>query len=134
MDPVGDISTFKRYFYCILHAECYAREFHCRNKPYCAKYETIYTTLNKTERYFAPVENISTIKRYFHCILNAECSAALLCFRNKPNFAKNVTFYTILTKTDCYFAPVGDICTLKRYFHRILLSECYVCQLHRRMK
>ena len=25
--PAGDISTYKRYFYCILHAECYPRRF-----------------------------------------------------------------------------------------------------------
>ena len=33
-----------------------------------------------------------------------------------------------------YFTPVGDISTFTRYFHNILLSESYVCQLHRRMQ
>ena len=37
IDPVGDISTFKRYFHRILHAECFARQFHCRNNQICEK-------------------------------------------------------------------------------------------------
>ena len=43
----GDISPFKRYFHCILHAECYTRQFHRRNKPDCSQYATMYSILTK---------------------------------------------------------------------------------------
>ena len=69
--PAGDISTLKRYFHCILHAECYARSFQRRDKPNCAKNATIYSILTKTVRYIRPVGDISTFKRYFHRILHA---------------------------------------------------------------
>ena len=70
--PGGDISTFKRYLYCILRAECYTRRFQRRDKPNCAQNATIYTILKKTKRYFAFVADISTFKCYFYCILRAE--------------------------------------------------------------
>ena len=75
IDPVGDISTFKRYFHRILHAEYYAQQFHRRMKQTCAKNATIYSILKKAERYFAIVGNISTFERHFHRILHAECYA-----------------------------------------------------------
>ena len=65
--PVGDISTFKRYFYFILHAECYTRRFQRRDKPNCAQNATIYSILTKTVRCIRPVVDISTVKRCFHC-------------------------------------------------------------------
>ena len=58
--PVGDISTFKRYFYCFLHAECYARQFHRRNIKICAKNATIYSILAKTVGDIDSVGYIST--------------------------------------------------------------------------
>ena len=70
--PVGDISTFKRYFYCILRAECYTRRFQRRDKPNCAKNATIHSTMAKTVRYIRPVGDISTFKHYFHRILHAQ--------------------------------------------------------------
>ena len=72
---VGDISTFKGYFYCILRAECYTRRFQRRDKPNCAKNATIYSILKKTVRYMRPVGDISISKRCFHRILHAECYA-----------------------------------------------------------
>ena len=71
-DIVEDISTFKRYIHCILHAECYARQFRRRKEQTCARYATISAILKKTVRYFAIGGDISTFKRNFHCILNAE--------------------------------------------------------------
>ena len=43
--PAGDISTFKRSFHRILHAECYARQFQRRNMKICAKNATTYSIL-----------------------------------------------------------------------------------------
>ena len=65
--PVGDISTFKRYFHCILHAEWYTRRFQRRDKPNCAQNATMYSILTKTVRCIRPVVDISTVKRCFHC-------------------------------------------------------------------
>ena len=79
----------------------------------------------QTERYFAIVGDISTIKRYFHCISHAECYACRFYRRIKPNCAQNATIYTILKKTVRYIGPAGDISPFNRYFHRILHAECY---------
>ena len=69
IDPAGYISTFKHYFHCISHAECYARQFHRRKEQMCAQNATISSILKKTVRYFAIAGDISTFKSYFHCIL-----------------------------------------------------------------
>ena len=72
--PVGDVSKFKRYFHCILNAEWYARPFQRRNRPNFKLNAPIYSILKKIKRPFAPVGDISKFKRYFHYILDAECS------------------------------------------------------------
>ena len=123
--PVADISTFNRYFHRILHAECYARQFHRRNIKICARNATIYSILTKTVRYIRPVGDISTYKRYFYCILHAEWYARRFYRRINPNCTKNATMYTILKKTLSYIRPVGDISTYKRYFYCILHAEWY---------
>ena len=83
--PVGDISKFKRYFHCILNAECYARLFHRRNWPSCTQDTTIYSILTKIKRAYAPDGYISTFKRYFiafyvpnvvHVVVSPETSTA----------------------------------------------------------
>ena len=129
---VGDISPFKRYLHYISHAEVYARQFHRRNIKICAKNATIYSILTKTVRYIRPVGDISTIKRYFCCILNAECYTLRFQRRDKPNCAQNATIFSILTKTVRYIGPVGDISTFRRYFHCILHAECYTRRFQRR--
>ena len=117
--PVRDISTFKLYFHCILHAECYTRRFQRRDKPNCAQNANIYMILKKTKRYFAFVADISTFKLYFYCMLRAECYTRRFQRRDKPNCVLNATIYTISKRTVHYIRPVGDISTFKRYFHCI---------------
>ena len=117
--PVRDISTFKRHFHCILHAECYTRRFQRRDKANCAKKATIYSTMAKTVRYIRPVGDISKFKRYFYCILHAECYTRRFQRREELNCVLNATIYTISKKTVHYIHPVGDISTFKRYFHCI---------------
>ena len=72
---VGDISTFKRNIHCILHAECYARQFYRRKEQTWAQNAIISSILKKTVRYFDIGGDISTFKRNIHCILHAECYA-----------------------------------------------------------
>ena len=108
---VGDISTFRRYFYCILHAECYTRRFQRRDKTNCAQNATIYSILKKTKRYFAFVGGISPFNRYFYRILHAEWYARQFHRRNIKICAKNATIYSILTKTVGYIDTVGYIST-----------------------
>ena len=86
----------------------------------------------KTERYFACVGDISTFKCYFHRSLHAECYARRFWRWKKQTCTKNAIIYSILKKTERYFAFVGDISTFKRYFHRILHGEYYARQFHRR--
>ena len=121
----GDISSLRRYFYCILHAECYTRRFQSRDKLNCAQNATIYTNLKKTVRYIRPVGDISISKRCFHRILHAECYARRFWRRNKLNCVLNATIYTISKKTVRYIRPVGDISISNRCFHHILHAECY---------
>ena len=109
--PVRDISTFKRYFHCILHAECYTRRFQRRDNPNCAQNATIYSILKKTKRYFAFVGDISPFNRYFLRILHAEWYARQCHRRNIKICAKNATIYSILKKTEGYIDSVGYIVT-----------------------
>ena len=125
MDPVGDISTFKRYFHRTLHAEYYARQFHRRMKQICAKNTAIYSILKKTERYFACVGDISTFKRYFHRTLHAEYYARQFHRRMKQICAKSASIHSFLKKTERYIACVRHISMFKFYYHRILHDECY---------
>ena len=94
---VGGISTFIRYFHFISHAECYVRQFHRRTKQPCAKNATICSILKKPECYFSSVGGISTFKRCFYWILNAECNAQRYYFRNKQSSSQIVTICLILT-------------------------------------
>ena len=87
-----------------------------------------------TERYFAFLEIFRRLYAISILLTHAECYLRQFHRRKKQTCAKNATICSILKKTVRYIAPVGDISTFKRYFHRILHSECYVCQLHRRMK
>ena len=120
MSPVGDISTFKHYFHCILNAEWYTHLFQRLNRPNFKLNALMYSILTKIIRAFAPDGDISTLKRYFHCILNAEWYARLFQRRNRPNFKLNAPMYSILTKIKRAFAPDGDVSTFKRYLHCIL--------------
>ena len=121
--PVEDISTFKLYFHCILNAEWYARFFQRRNRPNFKLNAPIYSILTKIVRAFAPDGDISTFKRYFHCILHAECSAGRFYRRNKHSSTQIVNIYSILPNSNRYFAPAGDISTFKRYLHCIFQAE-----------
>ena len=125
IDPVRDISTSKGYFHCILHVECYARQFHRRVKQTCAKNASICSILKKTERYFACVGDISTFKCSFHRTLHAECYARQIHRRMNQTFTKNAIMYSILKKTVRYIAPVGIISTFKLYFQCILHTDSY---------
>ena len=125
---------FNRYFHRILHAECYARQFHRRNIKICAKNATIYTILKKTKRHFAFVADISTFKLYFYCILRAECYTRRFQRRDKLNCVLNATIHSTMVKTVRYIRPVGDISTFKRNFYCILHAECYTRRFQRRDK
>ena len=111
MCPVGDISTLKRYFYCISHAECYTRRFQRRDKANCAQNATMCSILTNTVRYIQPVGDISTFNRCFHRILQAEWYARQFHRRNIKICAKNATIYSILAKTVGYIDSVGYIST-----------------------
>ena len=72
----------------------------------------------QTERYFALVGDISTFKRYFHCILHTECYARLFfILETCPTVRKIRPFTRFWWQTVRYIGPVGDISTFKRCFH-----------------
>ena len=100
-------------------------EFYTPHKPNCSQNATIYSILTKTVRYIDSVGDISTFKRYFHCILYAERYASQFHRRNSQTYAQNATIYSILMKIERYFAIVGVISPFKRYFHCLSHAECY---------
>ena len=83
-----DISTFKRYFHCIMRAERSARVIHLRNKPRHKQFAII--------RWFCPKLWCISLPfdiflRYFHCIMRAERSALVFLRRNKPTHTQIAT-------------------------------------------
>ena len=79
---------FKRYFLCIMRAERSVRAFQRRNRPRRTQIGNHSPILTKIKRNFYPVCDISTLKRYVHCIMRAERSARVFQRRNKPTHTK----------------------------------------------
>ena len=119
----GDISSFKRTFYSILYADRSVRGFQLGNKPSGAKFATIYSILSKINRYFGTFWDISTFKRTFYSIIDAECSAHYMQGRNKHRSSKFATISSIWTKIYRFFGLAGDISSFKRTFYSILYAE-----------
>ena len=119
----GDISPFKRTYYSILYADRSVRGFQLGNKPSGAKFVTISSILSKINRYFGTFWDISTLKRTFYSILDAECSAHYMQRRNKHSSSKFTTISSIWTKTYRYFGLAGDISSFKRTFYSILYAD-----------
>ena len=67
-----------------MRAERSARVFQRRKKAQKLANRNYTQILTKINRSFFPVCDISTFKRYFHCILRAERSARVFQRRNKP--------------------------------------------------
>ena len=102
----GAISSFKRTFYSILDAECSAHYMQRRNKHTSSKFATISSILTKINRYFGLAGDISSFKRTFYSILDAECSAHNMQQRNKHSSSKFATISSILTKIDRYIGTL----------------------------
>ena len=118
-----DISTFKRTSYSILDAECSAHYMQRRNKPSDSKFANIYPISPKTNRYFVTLWDISTCKRTFYSILDAECSAHHMQRRNKHSSSIFATISSILMKIYRYFGLARDISSFKRTFYSILYAD-----------
>ena len=99
----GDISSFKRTFYSILYADRSGSGFQLGNRPSCAKFVNIYSTLPIITRYFGTFWDISTFKRTFYSISDADRSGRAFQLGNKPCGAKSATIYSILSKITRYF-------------------------------
>ena len=118
-----DTSTFKRTFYSILDAERSARGFQLRIKPSGPKFANTSSILTKMYRYFGTFCDISTFKRTFYTILDAECSAHYMQGRDKHRSSKFATISSILTKIYRYFGLARDISSFKRTFYSILYAD-----------
>ena len=109
---VWDISTFKRPFYSIVHAERSARDSLCR----CSRIQLLKfnhsSIWSKTKRYFFGVWDMSTFKRLFYSILHAERSARYSQCRCKRIQLIKFNHSSIWSKTKRYFSPDWDIVTL----------------------
>ena len=129
-----DISSFNRTFYSILYADRSGRGFQLGNRSSCAKLVNIYSTLPIITRYFGTFWDISTFKRTFYSILDAECSAHYMQDRDKHSSSKFANISSILTKINRYFGLAGDISSFKRTFYTILDAECSAHYMQRRNK
>ena len=89
----------------------------------CEKWEHL-LDFEENWELFRFVVDISTFIRYFHFLFRAECYVLQLHRRKKQICANNATIYSILKKTERYFAFVGHISTFKLYFHCILHTDC----------
>ena len=118
-----DISSFKRTFYSILYADRSGRGFLLGNRHSCAKFVNIYSTLPIITRYFGTFWDISTFKRTFYSISDAECSAHNMQGRKRHSNSKFGNFSSIWTKINRYFGLDGDISSLKRTFYSILYAD-----------
>ena len=116
----GDMSSFKRTFYSILYADRNGRGFQLGNRPSCAKFVNIYSIVPIITRYFGTIWDISTFKRTFYSILDAEYSAHYMQGRSKHRSSKIATIYSILSKITRYFGTFWDFSTFKRTFYSIL--------------
>ena len=118
-----DISSFKRPFYSILYVDRSGCGFQLGNRPSCAKFVNIYSTLPIITRSFGTFWDISTFKRTFYTILDAECSAHYMQGRDKNRSSKFATIYSILTNIYRYFGLARDISSFKRTIYSILYAD-----------
>jgi hypothetical protein len=88
--PDWDISTFKRSFYSILHAERIKHSFMRRNMPRSSQLAIICQFWRKL-CYFVRDLDISTSIRSFCSILHAERSAHSFMRRNRPCTSQNAS-------------------------------------------
>ena len=93
-----------------------------RSKHRSSKFANIYPISPKINRYFVTFWDISTIKRTFYSILDAECSAHYMQGRDKDRSSKFATIFSILTKIYRYFGLAIDISSFKRTFYSILYA------------
>ena len=89
--PAWDISTFKRYFHCIMRAERSATRYPASKQAISHANRNHSSILQQIKLYHSPVWDISTSKRYFHCIMRAERSARVIQRRNKPTHTQIAT-------------------------------------------
>ena len=118
-----DISSFICTFYSILYADRSGRGFQLGYKPSGAIYATTYSILPKINRYVGTFWDISSFKRTFYTILDAECCAHYMHRRNKHRSSKFATISSIWTKIYRYFGLAGDISSFKRTFYSILYDD-----------
>ena len=89
--------------------------------------------LTNIKRYFFPVCDILTFKRYFHFILHAKRSARVFHRRNKPRNSQIAIIRRFWRKLNDIY-PVNDKSTIKRTFHTILHAERSARVFQRRNK
>ena len=94
-----------------------------RDKHSSSKFANISSILTKIYRYFGLARDISSFKRTFYSILDAECSAHYMQGRDKHRSSKFATISSILTKIYRYFGLARDISSFKRTFYSILYAD-----------
>ena len=94
-----------------------------RNKHRSSKFATISAIWTKIYRYFGLAGDISSFKRTFYSILDAEYSAHYMQLRIKPCDPKFETISSILTKIYRYFGLARDISPFKRTICSILYAD-----------
>ena len=94
-----------------------------RNMHCSSKFATISSIWTKINRYFGLTGDISSFKRTFYSILDAERSARGFQLRIKPSDPKFATISSILTKIYRHFGLARDISSFNRTFYSVLYAD-----------
>ena len=94
-----------------------------RDNHRSSKFATISSIWTKIYRYFGLAGDISSLKRTFYSILDAECSAHYMQGRYKHSSSKFANISSILTNIYRYFGLARDISSFKRSFYSILCAD-----------
>ena len=132
--PDRDISSFKRYFHCIMRAERSARDFRRRNKPRHKQIAIIRRFYPNLCVIPLPIEIFRRLNEIFTalCVQNVvhDWSAA----SKQAHTHANRNHWSILTKIKRYFSPVPDISTFEHTPHSNMHAERSARVFQRRNK
>ena len=87
-----------------------------RDKHSSSQFATISSILTKIYRYFGLARDISSFKRTFYSILDADRRGRAFQLGNKPSGAKFATIYSILSKITRYFGTFEIFRRLNAHF------------------
>jgi hypothetical protein len=122
--PDWDVSTFKGSFHSILHAECNACRFQCRNNP-CKSQNAIFQILTETLLLRSVLRHYG-VHTLFPLYSTRRTYRMDFSVENIP--ANRKTQSIKFLRKLCCFVPDLDTTALIRSLHSIVHAECSACR------